>query len=68
MSHLSFLPTDPISFLWCSVEQEINLAWPNGCSEQFALFCHMAILNYCDLIILQLNWKLDTEIEHNEHY
>ena len=24
----SFLPTDPTSFLWCSVEQEINLAWP----------------------------------------
>ena len=26
----SFLPTDPISFPWCSVEQQgINLAWPN---------------------------------------
>ena len=24
----SFLPTDPTSFLWCSVEQEINLVWP----------------------------------------
>ena len=24
----TFLPTDPISFPWCSVEQEINLAWP----------------------------------------
>ena len=32
MSHLinlfSFLPTDPTSFLWCCVEQGINLAWP----------------------------------------
>ena len=24
----SFLPTDPISFPWCFVEQGINLAWP----------------------------------------
>ena len=24
----SFLPTGPTSFLWCSIEQEINLAWP----------------------------------------
>ena len=27
---------------------------------------YFVILNYCDLIILQLNWKVDTEIEHNE--
>ena len=26
----SFLPTDPISFPWCFVEQGINLAWPNN--------------------------------------
>ena len=26
----SFLPTDPTSFPWCSVEQGINLAWPEG--------------------------------------
>ena len=24
----AFLPTDPISFPWCSAEQEINLVWP----------------------------------------
>ena len=64
MSH--FFPTyRSYLILWCSVEQEINLAWPNG---QFALFCHKVILNYCDLIILQLNWKLDIKIEHNERY
>ena len=25
----SFLPTDPTSFSWCSVEWRINLVWPN---------------------------------------
>ena len=27
---------------------------------------YFVILNYCDLIILQLNWIVDTEIERNE--
>ena len=30
----SFLPTDPISFPWCFVEQGINLAWPKRHSKK----------------------------------
>ena len=46
----SFLPTDPTSFPWCSVEQEINLTWPYLQIFIFVAFTKFNVKKFSDII------------------